>query len=157
MTETKIKPAPVRRSVTVKAGRDHAFKVFTGGFGRWWPKGHHIGKAAMTSGVIEPRAGGRWYEIGEDGSQCDWGKVLVWEPPARLVLAWQLTAQWQYDPGFVTEVEVRFTPEGESTRVELEHRLLERFGADAEKVRISIDSPKGWPDILRQYSEAASA
>lgn len=157
MSETTIRPAPVRRSVTVKAAQARAFQVFTDGFGRWWPRSHHIGKAAMTSGVIEPRVGGRWYEIGEDGSQCDWGKVLVWEPPQRLVLAWQLTAQWQFDPGFVTEVEVRFTSEGETTRVDLEHRHLERFGVDAEKVRTSIDSPKGWPDILRQFAEAASA
>lgn len=157
MSETTIRPAPVRRSVTVKAAQARAFQVFTDGFGRWWPRSHHIGQAAMTSGVIEPRVGGRWYEIGEDGSQCDWGKVLVWEPPQRLVLAWQLTAQWQFDPGFVTEVEVRFTSEGETTRVDLEHRHLERFGVDAEKVRTSIDSPKGWPDILRQFAEAASA
>lgn len=157
MSETTIRPAPVRRSVMVKAAQLHAFQAFTDGFGRWWPKSHHIGKVAMTSGVIEPRVGGRWYEIGEDGSQCDWGKVLVWEPPSRLVLAWQLTAQWQFDPGFVTEVEVRFTPEGEATRVDLEHRHLERFGADAEKVRASIDSPKGWPDILRHFAEAALA
>ncbi len=156
MSETKIKPAPVRRSVTVKAAQARAFQVFTDGFGRWWPKDHHIGKVAMTAGVIEPRVGGRWYEVSEDGSQCDWGKVLVWEPPARIVLAWQLTAQWQYAPNFQTEVEVRFTPEGDATRVELEHRCLERFGIDAEKVRTSIDSPKGWPDVLRQYAEAAS-
>ena len=110
----------------------------------------------MTAGVIEPRAGGRWYEVCEDGSQCDWGKVLVWEPPASLVLAWQLDAQFQYDPNLLTEVEVRFTAEGATTRVDLEHRNLERFGPDAEKMRTSIDSPKGWPDILRQYAEASS-
>lgn len=156
MTEMKIKPAPVRRSVTVKADQARAFQVFTDGFGGWWPKSHHIGKSAMTAGVIEPRVGGRWYEVCEDGSQCDWGKVLVWDPPTRLVLAWQLTAQFQYDPNFLTEVEVRFTAEGATTRVDLEHRNLERFGPDAEKMRTSIDSPTGWPDILRQYAEAAS-
>ena len=154
MTETKIKPAPVRRSVTVKAAQARAFQVFTDGFGRWWPASHHIGKVEMKSAVIEPRAGGRWYEIGEDGSHCEWGKVLVWEPPTRLVLAWQLTAQWQYDPSFLTEVEVRFTTEGEGTRVDLEHRYLERYGSDAEKVRTSIDSPKGWISILQAFADA---
>lgn len=150
-----LKPAPVRRSVTVKAPPARAFEVFTGGFGRWWPKSHHIGKSAMKIGVIEPRAGGRWYEVGEDGTECDWGRVLIWEPPQRLVLAWQLSAQWQYDPSLLTEVEVRFTSDGATTRVDLEHRHLERFGVDAEKVRDSIDSPRGWSSILESFAEAA--
>jgi uncharacterized protein YndB with AHSA1/START domain len=153
MTRT-IRPAPVRRSVTVSAPPARAFQVFTDSFGRWWPPSHHIGKSAMKTAVIEPVVGGRWYEVGEDGVECDWGKVLVWEPPRRLVLAWQLTAQWQYDPAFVTEVEVRFTPEGEATRVDLEHRDLDRFGPDVEKVRTSIDSPRGWPAILESYAAA---
>jgi uncharacterized protein YndB with AHSA1/START domain len=103
MTQT-IKPAPVRRSVTVKAPQARAFEVFTDGFGRWWPQSHHIGKAAMKTAVIEPRVGGRWYEVGVDGVECQWGRVLVWEPPNRLVLAWQLSAQWQYDASLLTEV-----------------------------------------------------
>lgn len=153
---TTINPAPVRRSVTVKASQARAFKVFTEEFGRWWPRSHHIGASPMTSGMIEPRAGGRWYEICEDGSQSDWGKVLVWEPPQRIVLAWQLNARFQYDPTLVTEVEVRFTQDGEATRVDLEHRNLERFGSDAEKVRTSIGSPNGWASILESYAAAAA-
>jgi len=156
MTQT-IKPAPVRRSVTVKASQARAFEVFTEGFGRWWPRSHHIGKSEMTAGVIEPRVGGRWYEVGEDGTQCDWGKVLVWEPPRRVVLAWQLDAAFKYDPQLVTEVEVTFTPEGDTTRVALEHRLLERFGGDAEKVRDSVGSPRGWQSILQNYADIASS
>ena len=93
-------------------------------------------KSPLEGRVVEPRAGGRWYELGEDGSECDWGKVLVWEPPARVVFAWQLTADWKYNSDFVTEVEVRFIPEGWATRVELEHRNLERYGEQAEAVRV---------------------
>jgi uncharacterized protein YndB with AHSA1/START domain len=155
-TTATIKPAPVRRSVTVKVPQARAFEVFTDGFGRWWPPSHHIGKTAMTGGVIEPRVGGRWYETCEDGSQCDWGKVVVWEPPSRLVLAWQLDSQFRYDPALVTEVEVRFTAEGEATRVDLEHRNLERFGAEIEKVRGSIDGPNGWRTVLAQFADAIS-
>ncbi|MBL8687645.1 MAG: SRPBCC family protein [Rhodospirillaceae bacterium] len=155
MTAT-IKPAPVRRSVTVKASPARAFEVFTAEFGRWWPKGHHIGKSPMSGGVIEPKAGGRWYEVCEDGSQCNWGKVLAWEPPMRLVLAWQLNAAFQYDPSFFTEVEVRFTPEGEATRVDLEHRNLERFGSDAEKLATSIGADSGWLSILQSYAASVA-
>ncbi len=155
MTAT-IKPAPVRRSVTVKVPQARAFEVFTDGFGRWWPPSHHIGKTAMTGGVIEPKVGGRWYETCEDGSQCDWGKVLAWEPPRRLVLAWQLDASFRHDPTLGVEVEVRFTPEGETTRVDLEHRNLECFGPDAEKMQTSFGSPNGWPSILQSYADAAA-
>ena len=124
-----IKPATVRKSITVDAPVEKAFEVFTEGFGRWWPVSYSIGKSALKSAVIEPRAGGRWYEIGEDGSQCDWGEVLAWEPPARLLLAWRIGADWQYDPALLTEIEIRFISLGEnSTRVELEHRLLENYG-----------------------------
>jgi uncharacterized protein YndB with AHSA1/START domain len=149
-----IQPAPVRRSVTVKASPARAFEVFTDGIGRWWPASHHVGAAAMKNAVIEPRAGGRWYEVGEDGSQCDWGKVLVWEPPSRLVLAWQLNGQFRYDPALITEVEIRFTAEGEATRVDLEHRNLERFGAEAETVRGKVDGPNGWRTVLAHFADA---
>ena len=81
-----ISPAPVRKSVRVAAPQERAFEVFTAGIGRWWPKSHHIGAADLDTFVIEPRAGGRWYERGVDGSECEVGKVLAWEPPARLVL-----------------------------------------------------------------------
>jgi uncharacterized protein YndB with AHSA1/START domain len=106
--------------------------------------------------ILEPRAGGRWYEIGEDGSQCNWGKVLSWEPPTRVLLGWQVDGNWKYDPGFITEVEVTFTPiDAGSTRVDLEHRNLERFGDKIEDVRSKIDSPNGWSGILKVYAEVA--
>jgi len=153
---TQIRPAPVRKSVFVDAPQNHAFDVFTSGIGRWWPKSHKIGEAELDKPVIEPRAGGRWYQLGVDGSSCDVGKVLKWDPPARVLLAWQLTADWTYDPDLVTEVEVTFTPEGSGTRVDLEHRLLERIGERAETMREAIDSPNGWGLLLQLYSEASA-
>jgi len=129
MTQRTITPAPVRKSVRVSAPREHAFEVFTAGIGRWWPKSHHIGAADLDTLVIEPREGGRWFERGVDGSECEVGKVLVWDPPARLVLVWQLTPEFKYDPNLITEVEVQFIADGaNATRVELEQRNLERRG-----------------------------
>ena len=152
---TQIRPAPVRKSIFVEASPEHAFDVFTAGIGRWWPKTHKIGDADLDKPVIEPLSGGRWYQLGVDGSECDIGKVLVWDPPSRLVLIWQLTAEFQYDPDLVTEVEVLFTPEGEGTRVDLEHRHLERLGDTAEKMREAVDSPGGWSGLLQLYAEEA--
>ena len=151
-----IVPAPVRNSVRVGAPPGRAFKVFTDGIGRWWPKTHHIGAANLDALVIEPKAGGRWYERGVDGSECDVGKVLVWEPPARLVLAWQLTAEWKFDPALITEVEVRFIADGaDATLVELEHRNLERYGERADGFRATIDSPEGWGGLLQLFKQTA--
>jgi uncharacterized protein YndB with AHSA1/START domain len=148
---------PVRKQIVVAASQAHAFRVFTNGIERWWPREHHIGKAPMKSAVLEPRVGGRWYEIGEDGSECNWGKVLAWEPPARLLLAWQITASWQYDPDFVTEVEVTFSAEGpKKTRVVLEHRNLDRFGEAAPAMRNALDSPGGWTGTLDLFGRVAS-
>src|ERR1700738_2810923 len=96
--DMQIKPAPVRKSISVKAAPERAFRVFTAEMTRWWRPDHHIGKSPLKAAVVEPRAGGRWYEVGEDGTTCEWGKVLVWEPPARIVFAWQLTGEWKYDP-----------------------------------------------------------
>jgi uncharacterized protein YndB with AHSA1/START domain len=140
----------------VKAAADRAFAAFTRDIGRWWPRTHSIGSSPQTDVLIEGRPGGRWYERGADGSECEWGKVLVWEPPTRLVLAWQLTAAWKYDPTLVTEVELTFTglPEG-GTRVDLEHRHLERYGELAERVRDAVGSERGWQGILRSYETHA--
>jgi uncharacterized protein YndB with AHSA1/START domain len=154
----KIAPAPVRKTLQVKASQARCFEVFAAGMGRWWPATHSVAKSPQKAVVVEPKVGGRWYERGEDGSECDWGRVLVWEPSARLVLAWQLGADWKFDPDLVTEVEVRFIPEGERlTRVEFEHRGLEAYGERAEAVRNSISSPGGWPGILEAYAAIAAA
>jgi uncharacterized protein YndB with AHSA1/START domain len=152
---TQIRPAPVRKTILVNAAPEHAFETFTSGIGRWWPKSHKIGQAELDRPVIEPREGGRWYELDVDGSECDIGKVLVWDPPARLVLIWQLTAEFKFDPNLVTEVEVQFTPEASGTRVDLEHRHLERLGDTADALREAVDSPGGWTGLLELYAQAA--
>ena len=105
--------APVKKSITVKASVEHAFEVFTDGFDSWWPRSHHIGKQPMVKAVIETRAGGRCFGREADGTECDWGRVLAWDPPHRFVLAWQIDPKWQYEPDLTkaSEVEVRFTPE----------------------------------------------
>jgi uncharacterized protein YndB with AHSA1/START domain len=147
----------VRKDVTVQAPIDKAFRVFTEGIDTWWIREHHIGASALKQVVLESRQGGRWYEIGVDGAECDWGRVLHWEPPQRLVLAWQLDANWQFDPTFITEVEIRFVADGpHRTSVELEHRHLERFGDDHDAIRDSFDSPGGWQGLLDAFARAAT-
>lgn len=155
----QIKPAPVRRSVRVKVAQQRAFDLFTESFGQWWPKSHSIiGKSPQQTAIIEPRAGGRWYEIGEDGSECDWGEVLVWEPPHRIVLSWRLSLDFAYDPTIHTEVEVRFTPlPGGGTEVELVHSKLEGYGArvgEAEKV---FSGDGAWGSLLGAYEALVAA
>ena len=149
----------VRKTITVEASREHAFEVFTAGFAGWWPSDtHYIGDQQPETVVIEPREGGRCYERAADGTECDWGKVVAWEPPARLIIGWQLNADWKYDPDFLTEVEVVFVDEGENrTRVELEHRDLDRYGAKQAEITASIDSDEGWAGLLRRFAAAASA
>jgi uncharacterized protein YndB with AHSA1/START domain len=147
----------VKKSILVETDRAHAFEVFTSGVDRWWDRSHHIGTAPLDKMVIEPRRGGRCYGVDADG-EWDWGRVLVWEPPSRVVIAWQLTAEWQYDAAFETEVEVRFTSEAENrTRVELEHRNLERYGDAQAAIRESLGSDGGWTGSLEAYAKAAEA
>ncbi|HEY2600765.1 MAG TPA: SRPBCC family protein [Thermoleophilaceae bacterium] len=149
----------VRKTVTVNAPREHAFKVWTEGFNDWWPKGHHIGDAELDRVVFEWRSGGRAYEVGVDGSECDWGRVLSYEPPSRVVVAWHLNAEWKYepDPEQASEYEVRFVAQGDGTTlVELEHRHIERHGSDAHKLVEAFNSEGGWTGILAGYAETAS-
>ena len=151
-----IQPAPIRKSVRVKAAPPRAFEIFTSGMGRWWLKTHSISptKTPIKDVVLEPRAGGRWFERGEDGSECEWGKVLAWEPPHRVLLAWQINADWRYDPALVTEVEVLFTVLSPgTTRVDLEHRCLERLGERAGVLRAAFDSTDGWQGCLAALAE----
>jgi uncharacterized protein YndB with AHSA1/START domain len=133
--------------------------VFTEQMGTWWPLAtHKIGKARAIDAVIEPRVGGRWYERGDDGSKCDWGRVLAWEPHTRLVLSWQITADWQHDPGLMTEVEVRFIAVGKDrTRVELEHRHLDAYLARRDEMRGIFDSEGGWTGLLASFARVAAA
>lgn len=146
----------VKKQIVVEAPQERAFRVFTEKLDVWWPRTHKIGATPLKRAVLEPRLQGRWYEIGEDGSECDWGKVLVWEPPARLVLAWQINHQWKYDPQLLTEVEVRFIADGSArTRVELEHRKLEAFGEAADMMRGIFESDSGWGGMIAAYATAA--
>ena len=150
--------APVRHSVPVPISAERAFTLFTDGFNTWWI-GHHIGEADLAEAVIEPRVDGRWYERGVDGTECDWGKVLVYEPPSRLVMTWQLNSEFRYDPDLshASEVEVRFTEADGQTTVDFEHRHLERLGAGAEELATSIAADDGWPGILDLSTKAAAA
>ena len=153
----RIAPAPIRKTVRVRAAPEKAFRVFAAGMGRWWIKSHSLlGPVAQADVVIEPRAGGRWFERGEDGSEQDWGRVVAWEPPHRLLLAWQLNADFDYDPGFETTVEVSFSEDGEHTIVAFEHRDLERYGERAAEVRGGYESGMdgGWGELLARFEAA---
>ncbi len=153
MTATLHSPLAVQKTVEARAPRAIAFEVFTARMSAWWPMAtHHIGKADCADVVVEPRVGGRWFERGSDGSECDWGRVLVWQPPGRIVLAWQLSAEWKFDPAMHTEVEVRFVAvDAETTRIELEHRGLEAYGPAAGTMRDAFASPNGWGGMLEHY------
>jgi uncharacterized protein YndB with AHSA1/START domain len=148
----------VKKSVVVEASREIAFRVFTEKMALWWPAEHHIGKSQMMSIILEPRAGGRWGERCIDGSECTWGRVLAFEAPSRIALAWQLDAKFEFNPDFETEVEITFVAEGDKkTRVTLEHKNLERFGAAESAMRDSFDSPDGWSLGLLRFGAAVAS
>jgi uncharacterized protein YndB with AHSA1/START domain len=149
---------PVRKSIIVKAPVEHTFDVFTAGFDSWWPRTHHIGSSPMKKAIVEGKAGGRCYTEQVDGTSCEWGRVIVWDPPRRLVLAWQITPEWKYQPDLAqsSEVDITFTPEaGGATRVDLEHRHFERHGAGAAAMKAGVDSPNGWGGMLQLFTQAA--
>jgi uncharacterized protein YndB with AHSA1/START domain len=156
--DSSIDPNSVRKTVSVDAPQDVAWRVFTQKMGTWWPLANYkIGKANAVDAVIEPQVGGRWYERGEDGSTCDWGRVLLWEPPSRLVLSWDINAEWQPEPTLKTEIEVRFIPDGENvTRVELEHRHLDRYGARRDEMRRIFDVEGDWGRLLALFARVAT-
>lgn len=150
----RIAPAAIRKTVDVKAPVDRAFAVFAGRMGEWWHKDHSLQKETTQADVvIEPRAGGRWYELGANGSEQDWGRVIEHDPPRRLVLAWQLTREFVFDPGFETTVEVRFEETADGTRVHFEHRDLERMGPEAVKTFEEMEG--GWGFLLDLFKAKA--
>ena len=153
-----IEVAPVRKTVVVEASPEQAFKVFTAGVDRWWPKTHGLGATPVRESIIEPFVGGRWYTRHEDGTDVVVGHVRVWQPGARLVVSWEISADWKPDPRpqFTSEVEIRFTAEaGGHTRVDLEHRNFERLGVAAgEKMRKDVDG--GWPTLLELFAREAA-
>ncbi|GIG41432.1 SRPBCC family protein [Cellulomonas phragmiteti] len=151
---------PIVRTLTVAAPPERAFEVFTAGMARWWNGEYHLGDKPFVDVVVEPRAGGRWYERDAEGAECTWGRVLAWEPPGRLVLAWQISADWTYDPELVTQIEVRFAgatgPDGAATtRVDFEHRGLDAYGEQAAEMRASLGSPGGWGGLLEAFADKA--
>jgi uncharacterized protein YndB with AHSA1/START domain len=158
MTEQKT-DATVRKSVVVKASQARAFKVFTEGFDTWWPRTHHIGgpnAAPVKKFVIEPKQGGRCYSEHADGSQCPWGSLLVWDPPSRFVMSWQITENWQFETDLAksSEVEVSFTTLGDGTvRVDLEHRHFDRHGAGGDTIRKAVSAGGGWPELMELYAK----
>jgi uncharacterized protein YndB with AHSA1/START domain len=154
-TMSSVAEASVKKSITVKATVEHAFAVFTEGYDTWWPRSHHIGKSPMEKAIIETRRGGRCYTTQVDGTECDWGQILEWDPPHRFVIAWQITPEWGYEPDLSksSEVEITFTPIAEGgTRVDLEHRYFERMGPGGATMRVGVDSPGGWGSLLELFA-----
>ncbi len=147
----------VRTSIVVEAPIERAFHVFTEEMPSWWNPDHHILHGELAEMVFEPRVGGHIYDRGVDGSECRWARVLAYDPPHRLVFSWDVSVSWELetDPQKASEVEVRFEPEGaDRTRVELEHRKLDRHGPGwEERMRDPVGSPGGWPDGLRRFAE----
>ena len=151
-------PNSIKKVTIVEAEQRIAWRVFTEKMGTWWPLAYYkIGNANAVDAVIEPRVGGRWLERGEDSSTCQWGSVLAWEPPQRLVLSWDINADWQYDPELNTEIEVRFIDEGSKrTRVEFEHRRLDRYGARRDEMRHIYDTQGDWGKLLEAFANVAA-
>jgi uncharacterized protein YndB with AHSA1/START domain len=146
----------VQTSIVVNAPIDDAFRVFTEDFGQFKPKEHNMLGVDIAETVFEPRVGGHIFDKGVDGSECRWARVLVYEPPSRVVFSWDISPFWQIetDPAKTSEVEVRFTAESaDRTRVELEHRNLERHGDGWEGVREGVGGGDGWPLYLRRYAD----
>ncbi len=143
--------APVRKTVHVKAPIEHAFEVFTSGLARWWPLNHGIGNKPIRTVLMEPRLGGRWLEIAEDGTETSAATIIVWEPPRRFAMLWQVSAQWKPDITMRSEVDVRFVADGpEATTVELVHHKFETMGAEAgASMRRDVDG--GWPGLLQRF------
>jgi uncharacterized protein YndB with AHSA1/START domain len=150
--------AVVRRTIRVNVPIEKAFQVFTEKMGAWWPVTHHIGGTPFKDILIDPRKGGRWYEINIEGAECVWGTVLEWEPPRKVVLSWHVQPDGtaNADMARASEVALEFTAEGpEMTKVELEHRHLEKHGEGWERMREAVDSPGGWTAVLASFEAAA--
>jgi uncharacterized protein YndB with AHSA1/START domain len=157
MTAPQVLETSVRTSITVEAPIEQAFNVFTEGIGSWWPETHHLIEGELAEMVFDPFVGGNVYDRGVDGSECRWARVLAYEPPSRVVISWDINPSWQIetDHSKTSEVEVRFIAEGpDRTRVELEHRNLDRHGDGWEQMRDAVGSPGGWS--LDRFAEVAA-
>ena len=153
---TQTVDTAVRSSIVVDAPIERAFAVFTDDIGTWWPPEHHILQAELAEMVFEPRQGGHVFDRGVDGSECRWARVLAYEAPTRIVISWDINPQWQLetDPRRASEIDVRFLPDGPNrTRVDLEHRHLDRHGDGWEQMRAAVGARDGWERGLRSYAE----
>ena len=151
---------PIRKTVVVNTGAEQAFAVFVERFDAIKPREHNLLAGPIAETVFEPEVGGHIYDVGVDGSRCVWARVLVYEPPSRLVFSWDISPTWQIetDPAKTSEVEIRFVAESpDRTRVELEHRHLDRHGDAWRAVADGVDGDAGWPLYLRRYVEIAQA
>jgi uncharacterized protein YndB with AHSA1/START domain len=149
-------PSEVRKTLLLNCSQEQAFRVFTERMGRWWPPTHHVGNVAFKQILIEPRRGGRWYEINVEGAEGLWGHVLAWESPSRLVLSWHLDARWRFneDLAHASEIEIKFEALGpRQTRVDWLHRGIERHGEGHQALRDQLD--QGWVGILAEYAKLA--
>jgi uncharacterized protein YndB with AHSA1/START domain len=153
---TQAQAASVRTEVVVEAPLERAFRVFTEQFDRIKPREHNMLGVDIAETVFEPRVGGHIYDRGVDGSECRWARLLAYEPPERVVFSWDIGPTWQIesDPEKASEVEVRFIAETpERTRLELEHRNIDRHGENWEGLRDGVASPGGWPLYLQRYGD----
>lgn len=159
MSSAEILETSIRKSILVKAPIAHAFEVFTAQFNSWWPQSHHVGKVEPFTAILELREGGRWFERGVDGSECEWGRVLIYSPPHRVAVSWHLNEAYQYDPdpARASRVDVSFHEQGDgTTRVELVHSQLDRHGGDWKKLRDGVGSQGGWGGILERFGAKAA-
>jgi hypothetical protein len=155
-TASAAPSAAVNKTLLLNCSRDHAFRVFTQNMGQWWPATHHVGNVPFRDILIEPRTGGRWYEISANDTEGMWGHVLKWDPPLRVLLSWHLDTTFNFNPDLAqaSELDISFHAQGESkVRVEFEHRYIERHGDGYEKLRDILDG--GWVDVLVQFAKLA--
>lgn len=156
----KVLETSVRVQVVVEAPIDQAFAIFTEGIGTWFPPEYNLLAVPIAERVFEPRVGGRVYDRGTDGSECQWAHVLAYEPPNRVVISWDINPRWQIetDRAKTSEVDVRFIAEAsDRTRVELDHRHLERHGEGWERERDELGAEGGWPGVIRRFAERLGA
>jgi uncharacterized protein YndB with AHSA1/START domain len=157
---TQAEQTSIRTEIVVDAPVEHAFRVFTEQFDQIKPRDHNLMQVDVAESVFEPFAGGRVYDRGADGSECQWARVVAYEPPGRIVFTWDISPQWQLETDLAraSEVELRFVAEGDArTRVELEHRHLDRHGAGWEGLREAVRGDEGWPLYLNRYATQVAA
>jgi len=150
---------PVHAEIVVEAPAPRAFEIFTEGMGEWWPETHHILEGELAEMVFEPWVGGGIIDKGVDGRECRWARVLVYEPPERVAFSWDIGLDWKHqpDPALTSEVEIRFVAESpERTRVELEHRNLDRHGPGWESMRDAVGHSNGWAGGLERFAQHLS-